>query len=190
MIYFNQLEHPDMEFYHKKDKEPTLTNIARSGCGLCSLCMIVDNLLVGDPLSLEECLRMYNETGAGHGVGTDMDILGPAVAERFGLEYAVTNEPVALLAWLRRGGMAIIHSGGDREGHIGLLSHGGHYVVAVSCDGNEVCVLDPSYKANKFDEEGRQGKVRLDPPFYYLDVADALADTLNRNPHFHLFRRK
>ena len=190
MIWLRQGDYPELTFTHRLRQGGVETNVAKSGCGLCSLCMVVDGLTT-QTLSLEECVRLYNESGAGIGVGTNMKILGPVVAERFDLGYAETNDAQELAEWLRRGGMAVIHVGGDREGHVGLFSHGGHYVAAVSCDGDELCILDPSYRPDKFDEEGRQGKVRTDgAPFVYCSLSDALEDTLNRDPHFHLFRRK
>ena len=190
MIWLRQGDYPELTFTHRLKQGGVETNVAKSGCGLCSLCMVVEGLTV-QKLTLEECIRLFNETGAGCDAGTDMQILGPVVAEKYGLEYAETDEAEELTAWLSRGGMSIINVGGDREGHIGLFSHWGHYIVAVSCDGDELCILDPSYKPDKFDEEGRQGKVRTDgAPFLYCSVADVLADTENRSPAFYLFRRK
>ena len=190
MQYFNQKEHPDIPLRNKLDEGGADSTVAKTGCGLCSLCMIVDELTV-QTLSLEECIRLYDATGAGHRLGTDMKILAPVVAERYHLEYTTTNDTEELAEWLRRGGRAIIHVGGDREGQVGLFSHIGHYIVAVSCDGDELCILDPSYLPGKFDEEGRRGKVRTEKaPFLYCSMAVALADAMNRTPHFHLFRRK
>ena len=89
------------------------------------------------------------------------------------------------------GGNLIIHIGGDREGHIGVFSHGGHYVAAIGqqADGR-IIVLDPSYKPGKYEEEGRKGKVEMKNDFVCLcDPQLLVADTATRDPGFYLFWR-
>ena len=51
---------------------------------------------------------------------------------------------------------------GDRDGHVGLFTHGGHYVTAINeeADGR-IAILDPSYYVGKYEEEGREGKVEV-----------------------------
>ena len=91
-------------------------------------------------------------------IGTSLKILGPVVAEKFNLNYGETSDLNELKAHLAKGGLAIANSGGDREGYTGVFTHGGHYILVVSADDNEACILDPSYKEGKYEEPGRDGK--------------------------------
>ena len=150
--YLNQTNYPHVAY-------PTLTDLPElmradstvrsAGCGLCSASMVVTNL-TGREFSLIDCLELSLAVGANHSPGTDMDLLAPYVAERFDLD-------------LKRGGMAVANVTGDRpeDSHVGLFSHGGHYVAVVGIeeDGETVIVLDPSQLPDKFHEEGREGKV-------------------------------
>ena len=122
--------------------------------------------------------------------GTDLKKLGPAVTEKFGLKFEMTNDSQELLEHLRNGGMAIANSGGDRENYEGVFTHGGHYVTVIAANGNVVCILDPSLSTDKFETEGRRGKVRIDGNFVYCDIAVLAKDCENRTPSYYLFSRK
>ena len=191
MIYLNQLEYPDMKYNHNMDEGGApegKDNVKAAGCGLCSLCMVVDQLTTKH-LELADCVRLSEEKGANRKMGTNLRVLGLVVAEMYGLRYSNTNDPEEVKTCLQKGGRVVANVGGDREGYIGLFSHIGHYIVLVSIDGSEVCILDPSRKEGKFDEEGREGKVRLGDPFVYCDMAHLVQDCANRDPGFHLFTR-
>ncbi len=54
--------------------------VRSGGCGLCSTCMVIDQLTTKE-FSVRECTELSIATGANHGDGTDMHILGPVVAE-------------------------------------------------------------------------------------------------------------
>ena len=85
------------------------------------------------------------------------------MAERFDLDLVMTEDPEMLRAHLLRGGMAVANATGDRpeDGYIGVFSHGGHYVAVVGIDEDQehITVLDPSQVPDKYQEEGRAGKV-------------------------------
>lgn len=192
MLYLNQLKYGHIPYQHNMKNggpPPGRANVGTSGCGPCSLCMVVENLTCGH-LDLEECVRMSERLKANMELGTDLKILAPAVAEKCGLEYSFTDEKEVLADHLRRGGMAVANSSGDRDGYIGVFTHGGHYVAVNSIDGDEVCILDPSYKEGKFEEEGRKGKVLVDEPFVYCSLETLWEDCAGRSPRFYLFRRK
>ena len=191
MIYVNQLQQGDMKYEHNvaHGGAGTHNTVAAAGCGLCSLCMIVDNMTFNH-LGLEECLNMSYEFGANKEPGTDLKILGAAVAEKYGLGFSITSDREILRKHLQDGGMAVANSGGDREGYTGVFTHGGHYIVVVSIKGDEVCILDPSTKDSKYDEEGRKGKVREALPFVYCSLDVLAKDCENRNPSYYLFSRK
>jgi hypothetical protein len=59
----------------------------------------------------------------------------------------------------------------------------------VSTDGKEFCVLDPSYKPDKFDLPERIGKVNAsNAPYLYCDVNILHNET--RGSRYHLFKGK
>lgn len=192
MLYLNQLDYPDIPYDHNVENggvPEERRRISTSGCGICSACMIVEHLTTKE-LSLEECVQLSYRSGANRKIGTRMEHLGPLVAELYGLSFTMTNDVNVLLAHLRDGGEAAVNVGGDHDDHIGLFSKGGHYIVAVSYDGKEVCILDPSYKEGKYNEEGRKGKVRVDEPFAYCSAEDLNADVQNKEIPYFLFKRK
>ncbi|MBE6883449.1 MAG: hypothetical protein E7487_02460 [Ruminococcaceae bacterium] len=192
MLYINQLDNRHIRYEHNVENggvPEERRNVATSGCGLCCMCMVVDHLTT-QQLTLAECVQLSYQTGANRMVGTRMFLLGPAAAERYGLEYHATGDITKMLEHLRDGGEAIINVGGDHDDHIGLYSHSGHYILALSYDGSELCILDPSYRENKYEEEGRKGKVRVSFPFTYCVPEDIAADTQNREIPYYLFKRK
>ena len=190
MLYINQLDYPDMVYHHnmKEGGAGEYNTVKVAGCGPCSLCMIVENMTYHH-LDLQECLEISENVKANMDMGTDLKILGPVIAEKFNMKYGETSDVKVLQEHLSKGGMAVANSGGDREGYTGLLTHGGHYVVVLSWDGTEFCILDPSYTETKFHEEGREGKVREDYPFIYVKEGDLVKDCENRDPSFYLFAR-
>ncbi len=198
MKYVNQKKYPEMPYITKCALEDEAardqgkhTTVATSGCGLASAMMVVDRLLINTDFSLEDAIQMSYDIKANHGIGTDYKIFAPALADRFGLELEMTNDPERLQFCLQTGGCAVAHVGGDHEDHIGLFSHVGHYiaVIAEQQDGRLV-ILDPTLEAGKYDEEERKGKVEVKGSFCISQMEHLVADTLNRTPGFYLFWRK
>lgn len=192
MLYLNQNDYRNVPYYHNVANGGVPEErrwISTSGCGICSACMIVEHLTT-KPLPLEECIKLSERSGANREIGTRMRLLGPLVAEIYDLDFEMTNDIDKLIAHLQAGGEAAVNVGGDHDDHVGLFSHKGHYIVAVSTNGKEVCILDPSYNVGKYEEEGRKGKVRVNYPFAYCSVADLAADVQNREIPFYLFKRK
>ena len=70
------------------------------------------------------------------------------------------------------------------------FTHGGHYILVVSADDNEACILDPSYKEGKYEEPGRDGKARAVDGFVYCSLKVLAEDCANRTPSYYLFSRK
>ena len=151
--------------------------------------MMVDALTLST-YELTDCLKLSNEVGANREIGTSLKILGPVVAEMFNLNYGETSDLNELKAHLAKGGLAIANSGGDREGYTGVFTHGGHYILVVSADDNEACILDPSYKEGKYEEPGRDGKARVVDGFVYCSLKVLAEDCANRTPSYYLFSRK
>ena len=195
MRYVNQLEYPHLLYPTKIKKadvpeEKKKTTVKSSGCGLCCVCMTVD-LLTDKSLDIEECVCISEKCGANHGVGTDMSMLGPVIAEKFGLSYSKTNDLNKAIAHLRNGGTVIAHVGIPEGAPIGLFTKSGHYILLASTDGEEFCILDPSWSPEKYKIPERAGRVNEDNyPYLYCDVRTVDSETKPGKTKYHLFARK
>lgn len=192
MLYLNQLKYPDMPYPTDIDNpgSPMIdASVAKAGCGLCSLAMVIDRLTM-QSVSLKELIELSKEYKANLQVGTNMRVLAPEIARLYDLDYSTTEDIAEAVKCLQSGGIVIANVGGDREGYTGVFSHGGHYILLLCASGNDICVLDPSLKEGKYEEEGRSGKVRLDGSFAWCDASLLAVETDNRSPGFYLFSRK
>lgn len=198
MKYINQYDYPHWLYVNRTEMDEEqreagkTKTVATSGCGLCAAVMVADRLLTNITFDLKDALMLSYETKANHKVGTDYEIFAPAFAEKLGLKLEMTNDAERVRYCLRTGGAVVVHSGGDREGYIGVFTHGGHYVTAIGEEPDgRIAVLDPSYKVGKYEEEGRKGKVEMKDGVIALCELSVLAkDAENRDPGFYLFWRK
>jgi len=192
MKYINQLEYAHIPYHTRVSvegltDEERLRSVRKSGCGLCCTCMAIE-LLTDTSLDIEECVRISEGCVANHSTGTDMTVLGPVIAEKFDLEYFSVQELDEAIELLRSGAQIICHVG-HPEGKPGLFTLGGHYILLTSTDGKEFCILDPSYKDDKFDLPERVGKVDTSrAPYLYCDVNIVHSETKKRK--YHVFKRK
>ena len=198
MRYINQLEYAHIPYITRTQKEPEeyekgqKTTIKSSGCGLCSAIMVADRLLPAYEFELEDAIALSYAVEANHLAGTDYKRFAPAFAERMNLHLEMTSDIDGVIDCLKTGGAVVAHVGGDREGHTGVFSHKGHYVAVIDVEADgRLAVLDPSYKENKYEEEGRKGKVEMKNRYIALCAPEVLVeDTANRTPSFYLFWRK
>lgn len=198
MKYVNQKEYPDWLYVTRvdmegEDKERGRTStISSSGCGLCSAVMVADRLIPGCEFGLKDAIKMSYDTNANHRKGTDYKRFAPVFAEEYGLEVEMTNDPERLRYCLRTGGAAVLHVKGDRDGYVGVFSHGGHYAVAISEERDgRIAVLDPSYTKGKYEEEGRKGLVEMKNDVIAIcDMQVIIDDTAPAEISFYLFWRK
>ena len=112
MYYLNQLDYEHVPYEHNLSHggpPPGKGTAAAAACGPCCLCMLVENMTMGH-LELLDCLKLSAELKANMEMGTSLKILGPAVAETFGLTFETTDSLYELVEHLRRGGMAIANS--------------------------------------------------------------------------------
>ena len=196
MKYVNQNEYPHVPYRTRArveglTDEQRTTNVAASGCGLCCSCMVVD-YLTEKTLELEDCVRLSEACVANHSPGTDLSVLGPAVAEKFNLNYKKSNELNEVIEHLRCGGVAIVLVGIPEGQKRGLFTAYGHYMLLLSTDGKEFCILDPSYTDEKFKLPDRVGRVNeKNAPYLYCDVNTVDSECTNLVwGKYHLFSRK
>lgn len=198
MKYINQLDYPDKPYITRtnlegEEKEKgTKTTVKTSACGLCSAIMVADRLVPNCDFTIDDAIQLSYDSGANAYIGTRYNLFAPAFAEKFNLIYETTSDVEVLKNWLTTGGVAVANVGGDRDGYIGVFSHIGHYIMVNNLESNNrVAILDPSYKEGKYDEEGRKGKVEMKQGVIAVcDISVLQKDAENRNPSFHLFKRK
>lgn len=164
--------------------------VSSGGCGVCCASMIIENLLDED-FTPETAAKFSMAAGARVAGGTDMQVLGKALAEKFPLVFSANNARDGLYACLDSGGMAVANVGGDRTGYTGIFSDVGHYVVVSARDGDDVTVLDPGYYSGKFSKAGRLGKVSILGTGVLSCTFDVLdTDCENRSPRYYLFKKE
>ena len=192
MLYVNQLEYPHLRYNHNVDNggPPEGRNsVKTSGCGLCCASMVIDQL-TDQSLPIEDCVRLSEETGANRWIGTSMKVLGRALAERYDVDFSYTMDIGEAIVHLQKGGRVIALVGGDREGYVGLFTKRAHYILLLSYDGEEFCILDPSLSDTKFTEEGRVGRVRVEKPFVYASKEEIVLAAEEQKTRYFLFSRK
>lgn len=187
MHYLNQRKYPHIPYptnIKNGGLPPEKQTAAAAACGPCSLCMTVD-LLTDRSLSLEECLQLSIENGANHGYGTDLEILGPVIAQKFGLTYDGTDSVERVISHLQTGGQVIARV------KKGLFTNSSHYILLTAFDGTDFCILDPSYTPDKFERPDRTGKVNTcNAPFLYCPKDTVHGETEPCEVKYHLFARK
>lgn len=199
MKYINQYDYPHWLYVNRTELEDEVEReagktktVATSGCGLCAAVMVADRLLPNSEFTLKDALDLSYATNANHRKGTDYTRFAPAFAEKLGFKLEMTDNAELVRGCLRTGGAVVVHSGGDREGYVGVFTHGGHYVTLINEEPDgRIAVLDPSYKVGKYEEEGRKGKVEMKNGYIGLcDLSVLAKDAENRSPGFYLFWRK
>ncbi len=198
MKYINQLKYPHWLYVTKTDMEGEdrehgkTTTVKSSGCGMCAAVMVADRLLPNCEFDLSDAISLSYSVKANFKRGTSYDRFAPAFAEKLGLKWEGSKNLEDLRRCLRTGGAAVVLVGGDREGHIGLFTHGGHYMTVISeeADGR-FAILDPSFRPDKFEEEGRPGKVEIKNDVIILCDGKTLEEETETKPTpYHLFWRK
>ncbi|MBQ8606366.1 MAG: hypothetical protein IJ408_06465 [Clostridia bacterium] len=198
MLYINQKKYPDIPYRTRTDltgadyEKGLQTTVSSSGCGICSAVMVADRLLVNHDFDLEAALQLSYQSKSNHKSGTHYERYAPALAEKLGLNYEMTDDIDRLLYCLGTGGVGVALVAGDKDGYIGVFSHKIHYVVVIGVERDgRLAILDPAYLENKFDEEGRQGKVEMKNGVIALcDKKVLLDDLIEDEPSFYLFWRK
>ena len=165
---------------------------ARSGCGLASLMMVADRLLVNYKFDILDAVHMAYETGANRWIGTTLRYIAPVFAYQFGLELEMTDDPQKLLHCLRTGGCAVAHASGDREGRTGVFTHSGHYVTVINEERDgRLAILDPYQTEKKLNEETFTSVVEVKDNIFKCSLETLVEDCKPKSGiPFYLFRRK
>ena len=197
MKYINQLEYSHIPYRtnvlrKEYTEEQKMRNVALSGCGPCCVCMIID-MLTTTHLEIEDCIKISEECVANYAVGTDMNILGPVIAQKFNIEYSKTNDVNKAITHLKHGGQVIAHVCVPKDAKIGLLTKAEHYVLIVSTDEKDFCVIDPAYTKEKYSVPERSAVINTShAPYLYCDIQTFHSQTIEggNNIKYHMFARK
>lgn len=189
MKLINQNDYPDV-IYVTKTKKPDYisglsTTIATSGCGICCGMMIAE--FFGYELSLEDAIQIAYDYKANTSFGTKYKEYSLGLCDKFNLGCIRTDKKEEFRKALEDGNCVLINVGGDHDDHIGVFSHVGHYMLAIGIDGDTVKILDPGIEPNKYLEENRVGKVKVDGDFVYGNIDDLMKDVENREYPFFIF---
>ena len=113
-------------------------------------------------------------------------------AEKLGFKLEMSRDIEALRHCLRTGGAAVILVRGDRDGQVGLFTHGAHYMAVINEEPDgRMAILDPSFKDTKYTEEGRVGKVEVTKHGIILVEAKHLVEEAHETSMpYYLFWRK
>lgn len=169
MRYENQREHPHMLYVTRqaladeKQREYGKTSTMKSsGCGLCAGIMALDRLLPYYEFSLEDAIQLSYDVEANLKVGTDYARFGPALAEKFNLRCVMSDKLEDVQNCVRTGGAAVVLVGCPEEGKIGLFTKSSHYITVINEEPDgRLAILDPSFTSNKYEIEGRKGRVEV-----------------------------
>lgn len=163
--------------------------VRSGGCGLCSVCMVIDQLTT-EKFPVRECAELSMACGGNHDDGTDMRVFGPVAAEKFNLDFLMSDDINEAVEAVRDGGRVIVLVSGNRDGHRGVFSNGGHFILMIAATKEEVCILDPSWRSDKYTHWIKEGVVRAEGTMICTTskVLDACAS--RTKPRYYIFRRK
>lgn len=194
MLYLNQQKRPDLRYPTALDDPDNETfhngTIKMAGCGLCSLCMMVDRLCE-DEFTLHQAMDLSHAVGADRHVGTDLEIMIPAVCEMYDLTCEETDDAEKMVACLKNGGCVVVNIGGDRPDYESVFCYGGHYMTIISADEkNELCVLDSWLTYDRIKKYEDEGRVRRKGNLLFCSLETMELEAADRSPSYFLFRRK
>ena len=180
--YPQHTEEPD----NPRGKNITVRN---GGCGLCSACMVVEQLTT-EKFSVREAAELSVAVGGSHGSGTDMEVFGPVVAEKFNLDFITTNDINQAVEAIRDGGRVIARMANLEAHQKGIFTKKDHYITVIAATKDEVCILDPSWTSKKFTKWEKEGLVRLEGTLVYTTPEILHNERNTFVPAYYIFRRK
>ena len=169
MIYYNQRNYGNILYPSATYPEATL---ASSGCGVCCVSMVVENLL-DTSFSPLASAKFSMQNGARALSGTDMSKLSKLICGAFPLKCEAVTDINLVKNKLKHGAMAIAHTKGGSQG---LFSTSGHFVVLAEFKNEKFTVLDPYLYNGKFNTNTRKGKVTQRGNYLYVSPSNVSAD--------------
>jgi hypothetical protein len=137
-----------------------------------------------------DAVKLALDVKANHATGTDIMIFGPAVAEKFDLEFKPTDDIYEAIEAVRDGGRVMLRVSNRHACNKGIFTVSGHYMVMVSATKEEVCILDPNWSVKKYKKWADQGYVKMKDRFLYTTPEILHNEGIQGLPRYYIFRRK
>ena len=136
--------------------------IGTSGCGPTSAAMIVTATKGAiTPDLMADLFVKYGYRSANNGTYWSAF---RAVADEFNIGYTETSDIQRALDLLRNNNYVVASVGN------GLFTTGGHFIVLVGIEGDNIKIYDPYLYAGKFDTSTRRGKAKVSGNTVYVSV--------------------
>lgn len=138
--------------------------IGSSGCGPTSAAMIVSS--IKGNITPKEMADLYVQYGyRSKNSGTYWSAF-KWTADVFNIEYKETGNIDNAVNALKDNNYVVVSCGA------GLFTYGGHYIVIVGIDGDNLKIYDPYLYTGKFDVSSRRGKVTVDGNTVYCSIGN------------------
>lgn len=149
-FYYNQNNYDKVSYDNPNTKKKE--TVATSGCGVCSSCMVLNNLSGKELYTVSEMAKFSLSHGCRNNSGTNVEKLLTELCKKHKeFSFKITNDEDKLVAHLKKGGIAIANQGDKYN----VFSTAGHFVVAYKMDGKNIEVLDPQMYSGKYDAYNR-----------------------------------
>ena len=136
--------------------------IGSSGCGPTSAAMIVTAVKgTITPDTMSELFVRYGYRSANNGTYWSAF---RAVADEFNIGYQETYSLDSAIGLLKNNNYVVASVGN------GLFTTGGHFIVLVGMEGDNIKIYDPYLYAGKFDTSTRRGKVSVNGNTVYCSI--------------------
>lgn len=184
MVYYNQYNYPNVPYPSPMLPKATVKS---GGCGVCCASMVLE-ATTGIRIPPEKMAPYAISVGARVNGGTDMHRLAEKLSEDYGIPFTEYNRIEGLISVLRAGGVAICNVAGDKAGHKGIFSNGGHYIVAagIAADGR-IIIYDPGMYEHKYASAYRRKYVEVSGARLLVDAEVLDKDCEGRSPRYYLF---
>ncbi len=159
-VYYNQMDSKWSNHPYPSANHPSAT-VGTSGCGTTCAAMVVSSCKeiikpdIMSDISMENGYRGLEGTSDG---------LFSYVSNRWGIEMKTLHSSFEAHQACKEGYFVVICCGA------GLWTTGGHYILAVGANDTEIEIYDPYLYNGKFNQLGRQGKVRLEGVSAWVEI--------------------
>ena len=184
--YYNQRDYSYVPYDNPNTSKKE--TVATSGCGVCSACMVFNNLAQKVLYTVPAMAKFSINCGARDNSGTNEKTLLNALCKaNKGFSWRGTTDVNELVKHLKSGGMAICNQGDVYN----IFSTAGHFVVADRMVGNAVDILDPDMYAGKYDAYDRPNRIVSKTNYgCVVTTAQLSKATSDRNPAYYLVSYK
>lgn len=159
-VYYNQADSRWANHPYTSANHPNAT-CKTSGCGATCAAMVVSSCR--EPITPNVMCDISKENGYRALEGTS-DELFNYIAQRWNIETKRLHSSYEAHEACKNGYFVIITC------RPGLWTTGGHYILAVGANANEIEIYDPYLYNGKFNRTGRKGKVRLDGVSAWVEI--------------------